>query len=85
MGADFHTRPNGDRWRLMCEDNDGPAFVRHLANEPSGGHVTDTSVEEFLAEGAAGPEHAALRRVVGELIREQPNENIASTDNSAAG
>jgi hypothetical protein len=56
---------NGDRWRLMTDTSSGRKFVRHEANQSSGGHVTDTDLEDFLDIGGSGPEFAALRRLLG--------------------
>jgi hypothetical protein len=38
--------------------------VRHEPNLASGGHVTETSVEEFLARTGTSPENAALRALL---------------------
>ena len=34
-------------------------------NMSSGGRMADTDVDEFLRNGASGPEYAALRRLIG--------------------
>jgi hypothetical protein len=52
---------NGDRWWLMTDTALGRKFIRHEANPSSGGHLTDTDIEDFLAVGGSGPEFAALR------------------------
>jgi Putative lumazine-binding len=62
----IHASENGDRWHLVREPGADRASVRHEANPASGGHVTVTEVEAFLGAGRSGPEHAALRRVLGE-------------------
>jgi hypothetical protein len=56
---------NGDRWRLLTDTSSGHKFVRHEANQSSGGHVTDTDLEDFLDIGGSGPEFAALRNLLG--------------------
>jgi hypothetical protein len=43
-------------------------FVRHEANIPSGGQVTDIDIGAFLSAGRANPEHQALLRLIGTLI-----------------
>jgi len=43
----------------------GAQFVRHEANQSSGGHVTDTDLEDFLDIGGFGPEFSALRSLLG--------------------
>ena len=58
---DIYRSQNGDVWRLVRDAASGWAFVRHEANPSSGGHVTETGVQDFLAQNGAGPEQAALR------------------------
>lgn len=60
----IYTSPNGDCWQLIRDTVTGQAFVRHKANQPSGGHQTDLSVDEFMRRGGSGPEHAALRQLL---------------------
>jgi hypothetical protein len=55
---------NGDRWSLVTDTTSGRKFVRHEANQSSGGHLTDADVEDFLAIGGSGPEFAALRELI---------------------
>jgi hypothetical protein len=45
-------------------------FVLHKANEPSGGKRTPMELGDFLRHGNAGPEHQALRRMIGSLLDE---------------
>ena len=59
---------NGDRW-LLCREGDH-LFVLHRANEPSGGKLTPMELGDFLRKGNAGPEHQALRRMIGSLLDE---------------
>jgi len=60
---------NGDRWSLLTDTSSGRKFVRHEANPSSGGHVTDTNVNDFLAIGGSGPEFAALRSLIGQTSK----------------
>jgi hypothetical protein len=55
---------NGDRWSLIRYTDSGHAFVRHEPNASSGGHSTDTDVDDFLSIDGPGPEFAALRRLL---------------------
>ena len=55
---------NGDRWSLMTDTSSGREFVRHEANQPSGGHLTDTDVDDFLDIRGSGPEFVALREIL---------------------
>ena len=55
---------NGDRWLLVSDPTTGRRFVRHEANQSSGGRTTDTDVDEFLSVAGSGPEFAALRALL---------------------
>jgi hypothetical protein len=61
---DIYRSSNGDRWRLIRDTAPGRVFVRHEANQASGGSVTDMDVDDFLSVGGSGPEHTALRRLL---------------------
>jgi hypothetical protein len=58
---------NGDTWFLARYPATGSAFVRHEANVPSGGRVTDIEIAAFL-NGPRNPEHEALLRLIGNSI-----------------
>jgi transglutaminase-like putative cysteine protease len=60
----IYASPNGDRWLLIQDTLTSRAFVRHKANESSGGHQTDLSLNEFMQRGGSGPEYAALRHLI---------------------
>jgi hypothetical protein len=59
---------NGDRWLLARDAESGRVSVRHEANLPSGGRVTDLDVGAFLAAGPPGPQHQELLRLIGTLV-----------------
>jgi hypothetical protein len=59
--------PNGDGWFLAHDPVTGSAFVRHQANTPSGGQMTDIELGAFLS-GPRNPEHEALLRLIGAFI-----------------
>ena len=44
---------NGDRWDLARDSATGRVFIRHEANEPSGGQVTSRSGISSLPAGMA--------------------------------
>jgi hypothetical protein len=44
----LYRSPNGDRWFLARDPRTGSGFVRHQANAPSGGQVTNVEVADFL-------------------------------------
>jgi hypothetical protein len=54
---------NGDTWSLARDPATGAPAVMHCPNPQSGGQPSYVSIEKFLAEGANGPEHQALRRL----------------------
>ena len=61
---------SGDRWRLARDTETGRVFVRHEANLPSGGRVTEVDLGAFLGAGAGGPEQQALLRLIGGLVED---------------
>jgi|SRR5690242_5407421 len=67
---------NGDRWRLISDPVSGRRLVRHEPNRASGGHVTEMTVEEFLAVNGPGPEFEALRRILGSSSGKQFREMV---------
>lgn len=66
---EFHAGENGDRWHLAHEAPSARVFVRHQANLPSGGHVTDLELADFLSGPSDSPERAALTQLIGVLVR----------------
>ena len=65
----LYSSPNGDRWFLARDPASGNVFVRHEANAPSGGHVTEVGIGEFLSRGQRHPEHEALLGLIGTLVK----------------
>src|ERR1700730_5146210 len=63
----LYRSPNGDAWFLARDPATGSAFVRHQANAPSGGQVTDIDLGAFLS-GPGSPEHEAPLRLIGASI-----------------
>jgi hypothetical protein len=63
----LYRSPNGDTWFLARDPATGLAFVRHQANNASGGQVTDIDLDAFLNE-PRHPQHEALLRLIGTLI-----------------
>jgi hypothetical protein len=62
----IYVSENGDRWDLL-RNGLGEMVVRHTANLSSGGNVADISLDEFLRVGRNGPEHQAVRKLIGAL------------------
>jgi hypothetical protein len=73
---ELYTSPNGDRWYLARQSETGGLFVRHIANVPSGGQVTDIDIGVFLSGGRRHPEHLALLHLIGTLV-ESDTQRIA--------
>ncbi|MGF7162495.1 hypothetical protein FHS85_004149 [Rhodoligotrophos appendicifer] len=83
---DLYCSSSGDRW-VLVRDGDLRVFVRHEANEPSGGKVTDMDIGQFLTTGGTGPETRELLRLIGSLVErneETTPEFIATTDLNAS-
>lgn len=55
---------NGDSWCLARDPATGTQAVLHRPNPQSGGRVSTIAIDKFLAAGASGPEHQALRRLM---------------------
>ena len=69
---DFYRSSNGDRWQLIRDTTSGRSFVRHEPNLASGGRVTDTDVDEFLARTGTSPENLALRALLDKRRTSEP-------------
>jgi hypothetical protein len=65
---ELYSSANGDRWFLACEAVTERIFIKHEANVPSGGQVTDIDIGAFLSRGPRNPEHQALLRLIGTLL-----------------
>jgi hypothetical protein len=70
----LYQSPNGDSWFLARDPATGLAFVRHQANAPSGGQVTDIEIGAFLS-GPQNPERVALLRLIGSFILDKHGAN----------
>ena len=60
MSNEIYRSANGDRWLLIRERN----VVRHEPSLASGGHMTETAVDEFLQRTGSSPENQALRAIL---------------------
>src|SRR5215831_10833304 len=79
----LYQSPNGDTWFLARDPRTGLAFVRHQANTPSGGQVTDLEIGAFLNR-PRNPEQDALFRAIGVLLL-GPKRAGAGDEQSGAG
>ena len=80
---ELYSSPNGDSWYLAREPETGRLFVRHEANIPSSGHVTDLDIGAFLSGGRRNPEHQALLHLIGTLVGSDPQRTAAKPVNLA--
>ena len=69
IAEDFYRSSNGDRWQLVRDTVSGNCFVRHEPNLSSGGHITDTEVDEFLNRTGTSPQNLALRALLDKQAR----------------
>jgi hypothetical protein len=60
---------NGDRWHLVRDDESDEVFVTHRPNAASGGQSTDIEIATFLSQNGHGPQHQALLRLIGSLVK----------------
>lgn len=67
----LYESPNGDRWHLVRSFDGNDVFVRHNANQASGGNVVDIAIPIFLGLGRDGPEHQELWRLIGGLVDDE--------------
>jgi hypothetical protein len=65
---ELYSSPNGDRWLLSRDSDTGRVFVKHEANRPSGGQVSEIDIGTFLNRGPLNPEHQALLRLIATLV-----------------
>jgi hypothetical protein len=72
---ELYSSANGDRWCLARDRASGRVFVRHEANLPSGGTITDIGLGAFLVQGGHSPEHQELLRLIG-LLADEPLPSI---------
>lgn len=63
---DIYKSSNGDCWTLVRIGE--RIMVRHWANEPSGGAITDADLLDFLRTSGLGPEKQSLVRLIGTLV-----------------
>jgi hypothetical protein len=60
----IHRSSNGDAWYLTEDPTTGMDVIKHVSNAQSGGHISHSDVHSFLAGGANGSEHQALRTLL---------------------
>jgi hypothetical protein len=70
---EIYRSSNGDRWFLARDRETRRVFIRHEANAPSGGQLTDIDIGEFLGGGQRHPEHQALLHLIETLLDSNPD------------
>jgi hypothetical protein len=63
----LYTSSSGDSWSLT-RNQSGDVVVLHQPNKSSGGRPSEIELSNFLVSKNRGPEHQALRELIGELI-----------------
>ena len=76
---------NGDSWYLVHDPANACVFVRHQANLPSGGTVSDIDIGTFLSRGGHGPEKQELLRLIGTLVDALPQITEPYSDGWPSG
>jgi hypothetical protein len=59
---------NGDVWALTRDPASKMPVVKHQPTASSGGQISYTDIGKFLRNGAGGPEHQALLKLIGTLL-----------------
>ena len=67
--TELYRSPNGDSWYLARDPTSGHGFVVHEPNVPSGGRPSRMEIADFLRGNANGPEHQALLRLIGGVVK----------------
>jgi hypothetical protein len=63
----LYTSAGGDAWVLRRNRN-GDVVVAHQPEGVSDGNPSEIDLGSFLADANQGPQHRALRALIGELI-----------------
>jgi len=63
----LYASSNGDCWYL-CRGRDGQLVILHQQTAASAKKTAEVDLGTFLAKGNKGPEHQALRHLIGELV-----------------
>jgi hypothetical protein len=67
--TELYRSPNGDTWYLARDPASDQGFVIHEPNVPSGGRPSRIEIADFLRVNANGPEHQALLRLIGRVVK----------------
>jgi hypothetical protein len=65
--GELYRSSSGDSWSLN-RNRRGDVVIFHQPNRASGGRPSEIELSSFLDSANRGPEHRALRELIGELI-----------------
>jgi hypothetical protein len=63
--VEFASSEHGDRWLVGRHQVTGLAYVMHIPNESSGGHIEEIELADFLSQDRDHPERLRLLRLIG--------------------
>lgn len=75
----FHVTSNGDVWSLVRAEGTDTINVKHQPNALSGGNLSLTTLQNFLA-GQYGPQHDALIQLIRSMFGEALDRKAVSED-----
>jgi hypothetical protein len=64
----LYENSSGDTWTLARDPASNLPVVKHQPNVNSGRKISYVPIGKFLRDGASGPEHQALLKLIGTLI-----------------
>jgi len=64
---EIYRSSNGDRWVLIWDSDERQGIVRHEPALASGGQITETPMNEFLARSGTSPQNQALEALLEEM------------------
>lgn len=66
----FYTSPNGDTWSFERDGRTETIRIKHQPNVSSGGQLSVTTLQNFLAGPHYGQQHDALIQLIRTLLHE---------------
>jgi hypothetical protein len=64
----YESTNDGDVWALTRDPASKMPVVKHQPTVSSGEQISYTDIGKFLRDGASGPEHQALLKLIGTLL-----------------
>ena len=75
----FYASSNGDVWTLVRAEGTDTINVKHQPNASSGGKVSLTTLQDFLA-AHHGPQHDALIQLIMTMVGEALDRKVVPDD-----